>query len=312
MRPVLPAFALASVLAAGCAVPTHGPLMDPGQDCLGCHDGHAARRWTVAGTWRPGSQITITDAAGKSFALRGNEVGNFYTAEPLVFPLTLSVDGRTMPTPASYGGCNRCHGAGGAASIATGPLMAPGQDCLACHDGAQARRWTAAGTWTRPGATVTLTDAGGQVVTLTSNQAGNFYTDAALVFPLVANVDGLTMPAQVTYGGCNRCHGPGGTASAGATGPLMAPGQDCLACHDGAQAVRWTAAGTWGSTAGRVITLVDAAGRTVSLTTNSVGNFYTSQALTFPLTARAGGEQMPAPVTYGGCNRCHGGGGGGD
>jgi hypothetical protein len=116
------------------------------------------------------------------------------------------------------------------------------------------------------------------------------------------------MPQPVTYGGCNRCHGPGGAAS-GATGPLMAPGQDCLACHDGSQAVKWTVAGTWGAAAGRTVTLTDARGRSLSLTTNQVGNFYTSQALTFPLTVRAGGQQMPAPVTYGGCNRCHGPGG---
>jgi hypothetical protein len=191
--------------------------------------------------------------------------------------------------------------------------MLPNQDCLACHDGAQARKWTAAGTWTRSGATVTLRDAGGQAVTLTTNQVGNFYTDAALAFPLTAVVDGSQMPVPVTYGGCNRCHANGTNAGGiGQTGPLMLPGQDCLACHDGAQALRWTAAGTWGRAAGTTITLVDAGGRSVSVTTNQVGNFYTSQALTFPLTARAGGEQMPQPVTYGGCNRCHGNGGGAD
>jgi hypothetical protein len=312
MRAVRPAAALAFLLAACSSA--YGPLMAPGQDCLGCHDGQTARRWTVAGTWKAGAHVTVTDAAGKSFTLRGNEVGNFYSAEDLVFPLTLAVDGHPMPLAATYGGCNRCHASGGAATgaSATGPLMAPNQDCLACHDGKQARAWTAAGTWPTPGATVTLRDAGGQSVTLTTNQVGNFYTDAALTFPLTAAVDGVSMPAQVTYGGCNRCHANGANGAGGgtgATGPLMLPGQDCLACHDGAQALRWTAAGTWGSAAGRTITLTDARGQTVSLTTNAVGNFYTSQALTFPLTAQAGGSLMPQPVTYGGCNRCHGPGG---
>lgn len=305
-----PGLVLVLALATACSVPAYGPAMAAGQDCLGCHDGQTARRWTAAGTWKPGAHVTIADAAGKAFTLRANEVGNFYTAEALAFPLTVTVDGHTMPQPATYGGCNRCHGPGGSAGLATGPLMLPGQDCLTCHDGTQARRWTAAGTWTRPGATVTLADAAGRAVTLTTNQAGNFYTDQPLTLPLTATIDGVTMPAQVTYGGCNRCHGPGGSAAGSlATGPLMLPGQDCLSCHDGTQAVRWTAAGTWGTSAGRAITLVDANGVTVSLTTNAAGNFYTSAPLTFPLTAWSGGEQMPQPVTYGGCNRCHGPGG---
>jgi hypothetical protein len=120
------------------------------------------------------------------------------------------------------------------------------------------------------------------------------------------------MPAPATAGSCNRCHAHGANGAGGgglATGPLMSPNQDCLRCHDGAQAVKWTVAGTWGAAAGRTITVTDARGQTVSMTTNAVGNFYTSQALTFPLTARAGGQTMPAPVTYGGCNRCHGPGG---
>lgn len=315
MRAVRPALALASLLGAACSAPAYGPLMAAGEDCLACHDGATARRWTAAGTWAPGAHVTITDAAGRSISLRGNQVGNFYTAEALAFPITLAVDGHRMPAPATYGGCNRCHGPGGAAGggLLTGPLMSPNQDCLPCHDGGQARRWTVAGTWATPGATVTLRDAGGRGVTLTTNQVGNFYTDAALTFPLSATVGGKAMPLPVTYGGCNSCHANGqntGALPSGA-GPLMLPGEDCVSCHDGAQAVRWTVAGTWGASAGSTITLTDAAGRTVSLTTNQVGNFYTSEPLAFPLRARANGEEMPDPVTYGGCNGCHGPGAGG-
>ena len=87
--------------------------MKPGTDCLECHGGGDARTWTVAGTWTRGAGVTIADAAGKSFTLRGNAAGNFYTAESLTFPLTVSVDGQTMPNPVTWGGCNRCHGSGG-------------------------------------------------------------------------------------------------------------------------------------------------------------------------------------------------------
>ena len=86
--------------------------MAAGQDCLGCHDGGDAKRWTAAGTWASGSHVTLTDATGRRISLRTNQVGNFYTAERLAFPLTVAVDGATMPTPVTYGGCNRCHGAG--------------------------------------------------------------------------------------------------------------------------------------------------------------------------------------------------------
>jgi hypothetical protein len=214
MRAVPPALTLAVVLATGCTVPANGPDMAPGQDCLQCHDGTQAKRWTAAGTWKPGSHVTITDAVGTSFTIRANGVGNFYTAEGLVFPLTVSVDGQAMPTPASYGGCNRCHGPGGSAALATGPLMSPGQDCLACHDGTQAVKWTAAGTWgSGAGRVITLTDAAGRTVSLTTNAVGNFYTSQALTFPLTARAGGELMPGPVTYGGCNRCHGAGGGAN---------------------------------------------------------------------------------------------------
>lgn len=42
--------------------------MAPGEDCLSCHDGGAARRWTAAGTFPGrGRAVTLTDAKGKSF-----------------------------------------------------------------------------------------------------------------------------------------------------------------------------------------------------------------------------------------------------
>lgn len=105
----------AALVALAACVPEEGPLMKPGEDCLECHGGgDEARTWTAAGTWGgQGSHVTITDSNGKSFTLRTNQVGNFYTAERLAFPLRVSVDGSEMPDPVTYGGCNACHGEGG-------------------------------------------------------------------------------------------------------------------------------------------------------------------------------------------------------
>lgn len=106
--------------------------MLPGSDCLACHgDGGGARRWTVAGTiyQEPstsgdtavsGANVRITDATGWSFALRTNRAGNFYTAERVVFPLSVCVErlgvSRCMSEPVGLGegSCNVCHGPEGA------------------------------------------------------------------------------------------------------------------------------------------------------------------------------------------------------
>jgi len=111
------AIALAALAGAGC-VPENGPLMEPGSDCLECHGGgegeEDARAWTVAGTMGgQGSAVVITDANGRSFTLHAAQNGNFYTAEPVRFPLRVSVDGEAMQGQVDYGGCNRCHGSGG-------------------------------------------------------------------------------------------------------------------------------------------------------------------------------------------------------
>lgn len=207
------AAALALLWGVSACIPANGPLMDPGQDCLGCHNGDEARRWTAAGTFAGrGRTVLLVDANGNTITLKTNSAGNFYTAEPLAFPLKVSVDGAAMPNAVTYGGCNLCHGNGG---MGAGPLMLPGQDCLACHDGAQAKLWTAAGTWGGAGNTVVLRDSAGKTVTLVTNQVGNFYTAQPLAFPLRASVNGQTMQPDVTYGGCNRCHAGGGGGGGG-------------------------------------------------------------------------------------------------
>ena len=209
----------AALLGAAC-VPSEGPLMAPNQDCLGCHGGGGeGKAWTVAGTFgAKGSRIVITDAGGKTLTLRAAQNGNFYTAEGVTFPLTVTVDGVPMAkngqiVPVTYGGCNACHGPGGV--LSTGPDMAPGSDCLSCHvagGAASTVPFTAAGTW--PGATRVVVNG----VSLTrSPTVGNFYTadSRAAVSsqrPGTTSVDGRTMEPALTYGGCGRCHGAGGNA----------------------------------------------------------------------------------------------------
>jgi hypothetical protein len=95
------------------------------------------------------------------------------------------------------------------------------------------------------------------------------------------------------------------------------PGRACMQCHGpGGGAPTFTAAGTLydaltGSTAvaGATVEIIDASGTKVSIVTSQNGNFYTSTALTFPLTVRASGcpndQPMVSKVTNGDCNSCH-------
>jgi len=149
-----------------------------------------------------------------------------------------------MEPDVPYGGCNACHrlpprqDAPGRISVGNdaggdeGPLMMPGENCLECHGGTTlagepptvpaprvAPPWTVAGTVFSivdapasgglEGASVHLTDADGQALTLVTNAAGNFHTDAPLRFPLQAAIEHLGVidqMADVPYGGCNSCH----------------------------------------------------------------------------------------------------------
>jgi hypothetical protein len=115
----------ALMLITAACVPEEGPMMEPGHDCMECHDGGEAKAWTVAGTiggfmggtiGALGQQIQIVDAAGKSFTLRVNKAGNFWSSEPVQLPLQPSRDGNAMPALAPSGSCNRtngCHGNAG-------------------------------------------------------------------------------------------------------------------------------------------------------------------------------------------------------
>jgi hypothetical protein len=116
--------ALAGLCVQLACTPAEGPSMQPGADCMSCHNASHEFSWTAAGTvYRaldaardqgvPGAEVELTDADGKTVVMQTTESGNFYTAEPLRFPLhsTVRHDGfsLSMPIPTPVGSCNSCH-----------------------------------------------------------------------------------------------------------------------------------------------------------------------------------------------------------
>jgi hypothetical protein len=91
-----------------------------GQDCMsGCHDQHG---FTLSGTLYTsatnntgfaGATISITDNNGAKLDLVVNSNGNFYTKQPIAFPVLViasSCPSAVKMTLASADGrCNRCH-----------------------------------------------------------------------------------------------------------------------------------------------------------------------------------------------------------
>lgn len=111
-----------ALAGAACDIPATGPAMTPGHDCLSCHDGAIATKWSVAGTLFSapksgsavaGAQVLVTDSAGRRLTLTTNSVGNFYTAEELVYPLDVQVQNGKhhlgMDGKPAHGSCNKCH-----------------------------------------------------------------------------------------------------------------------------------------------------------------------------------------------------------
>lgn len=100
-------------------------------------------------------------------------------------------------------------------------------------------------------------------------------------------------------------------------------GRNCISsnCHDGnGQPPQWTIAGTLytdssgsGAVAGATMVFTDATGAEIKIVTADNGNFYTGQAITFPITAKA--SLCPNTMSMGssisesmaGCNQpgCH-------
>ncbi len=122
----------------------------------------------------------------------------------------------------------------------TGPNMRSGENCLSCHRAgglASVKPWTAAGTVFRTadsplddgveGATITITDSAGKVVSLTSNAVGNFYTLEPLQKPLQMAIEYEGRRAQMpipldAQGACNACHSSP-DAIGGAKGRIRIP-----------------------------------------------------------------------------------------
>ena len=111
-------------------------------------------------------------------------------------------------------------------------------------------------------------------------------------------------------------------------GPLMRPGENCLRCHGGSEggpeggeeddAKPWSLAGTVYATIdarpnegveGAQVQVTDARGFSFQLETNQAGNFYSAEAVTFPLRVcveRHGQLNcMDGPAPHGACNFCH-------
>ncbi len=99
---------------------------------------------------------------------------------------------------------------------------------------------------------------------------------------------------------------------------LMLPGQDCATCHKAGSFPHWTASGTVyldpearpdQGVSEAVAHLTDSAGKSLTLTTNAAGNFYTGEALDPPLqvTVERLGRRigMTTPAPSGACNSCH-------
>jgi len=98
-----------------------------------------------------------------------------------------------------------------------------GRNCLSCHTGGGAPRWTLAGTLydsaagTTPvaGATIVVTPSSGSEIRLVTGSNGNFYTSAAIAYPATVRAslcpDDQTMPMAVESSGaaCNTCHAAG-------------------------------------------------------------------------------------------------------
>lgn len=121
-------------------------------------------------------------------------------------------------------------------------LMYPGGTCIQCHledaddDKGDGPIYSAAGTVFPyfgyeegcagvEGATVEITDANGQVITLMSNRVGNFFTTRAIAMPYTAKVivgdREMRMIEPVFNGDCNGCHSA--TGSEGAPGRVVTP-----------------------------------------------------------------------------------------
>jgi len=129
------------------------------------------------------------------------------------------------------------------------------------------------------------------------------------------------------YAKGNGCGGPTCTSGRTWTGgnegsPDMNPGMACNLCHGSDEGPQFSIAGTlyptiyepalcYGADAatGAQVVVTGADGRTLTLTPNGAGNFFSEVAVVRPYTAKvvtsAGERAMTASQTSGDCNTCH-------
>jgi hypothetical protein len=121
----VPAALLLALAACGGSTKSHASgsaLMNPGQDCLGCH-----HEFTAAGTvYASGSADASAGIAGvtvriwdgsQEITMTTNGAGNFYTTQAFARGSSthVTVTGAAMSGFLIDGGCNHCHAPGGSA-----------------------------------------------------------------------------------------------------------------------------------------------------------------------------------------------------
>jgi hypothetical protein len=97
----------------------------PGEDCMNACHNHGFKaagtlyKSATGTTPMIGATITLTDSAGTKITMISQSNGNFYTSQPISYPVTVSVSGcpnnaaMTDKVQASGAGCNQggaCHG----------------------------------------------------------------------------------------------------------------------------------------------------------------------------------------------------------
>lgn len=145
--------------------------------------------------------------------------------------------------------------------------------------------------------------------------AGEEFPDAGEISDAGTTDGGLPLPDGPPVCTSNTYWTRGDNGSA-----TMNPGESCIACHlTKSRAPRFSVAGTVFPTLhepndcngqrNATVEITDATGKVVRLTTNTAGNFSTTQRLTFPVRARvtANGivREMIEAKSSGDCNSCH-------
>ena len=195
--------AIATLALAGGAVGCAGDLSSPSsteQDTRSCHHNN---RWCTDGGVMDMASPPPDLASPPDLA---HAVADLATTPP---PPDLA-----SPPPDLATSCDKA-----VTTTDTGHHNA-GADCTSCHNGGGGpTKWYVSGTLydsvtgTNPiaGATIHVTDAAGQKLTLISALNGNFYTGTAVTYPVTVSASRcpstVAMSGQVQApGGCNGCH----------------------------------------------------------------------------------------------------------